>query len=219
MNGGKATIATVILARSVVCGSASTAVDPAPPAPTASPDVYRVLAESEQWRVIEATWQPGQEDNFHSHPGDRISVYTIDCQLRLTNPNGTFRDVSPKAGTAKVGTGKPVAAHKAKNIGDKACTLLIVELMSRRVKSRIWHRSRGTPRSPQRRNSDQPRLKDRAFQHAALTTCRIHPPVVAVPRSSTSGRNRKNRDEPAALLRLRAAHQAVYDHLLPLAER
>ena len=52
----------------------------------------------------------------------------MDCKLRLTNPDGTYKDVSPKAGKAKVRTGEPVKAHKAKNIGDKACTLYIVEL-------------------------------------------------------------------------------------------
>jgi hypothetical protein len=90
-------------------------------APEASPDVYKILAENDQWRVIKATWQPGQEDNLHYHPADRVSLFSTDCNLRLTNPNGSFKDVNPKAGTAKARTGKPVQAHKAKNIGDKVC--------------------------------------------------------------------------------------------------
>jgi len=100
----------------------------APPANVASPGVYKLLAENAQWRVLEATWQPGQEDNFHYHPGDRVSLFQTDCKLRLIRPDGTYKDVFPKAGTAKVRTGKPVEAHKARNIGDKACTLRIVEL-------------------------------------------------------------------------------------------
>ena len=117
-----------ILGLSTNFGSAASAAEHAPPAPEASPDVYKILADNDQWRVIEATWRPGQEDNFHSHPPDRVSLYATDCKLRLSKPNGSFKDVNPKAGTAKARTGKPVKAHKAKNIGDKVCVIRIVEL-------------------------------------------------------------------------------------------
>jgi hypothetical protein len=100
----------------------------APPAHVASPDVYKILAENDQFRVIEATWQPGQEDNYHSHPADRVSLYQTDCTLRLTNFDVSTRIGKPKAGTAKARTGKPVKSHKAKNIGDQVCVIKIVEL-------------------------------------------------------------------------------------------
>ena len=100
----------------------------APPAHIASPDIYKILAENDQFRVIEATWQPGQEDDYHSHPADRVSLYQTDCTLRLTNFDGSTRIGKPKAGTAKARTGKPVKSHKAKNIGDLVCIVRIVEL-------------------------------------------------------------------------------------------
>lgn len=108
--------------------SVAWANDTAPPAHVASPDVYKVLAENDQFRVIEAIWQPGQEDNFHSHPADRVSLYQTNCKLRLTNIDGSTRVGKPKAGTAKARTGKPVKSHKAKNIGDLICVIRIVEL-------------------------------------------------------------------------------------------
>lgn len=117
-----------VLALSVAIHAAAYAAENAPPAPEASPDVYKVLAENDQWRVLEATWQPGQEDDLHSHPADRVSLFLTDCRLRLSKPDGTFRDATPKAGTAKARTGEPVRAHKAKNIGDKVCVMNIVEL-------------------------------------------------------------------------------------------
>jgi quercetin dioxygenase-like cupin family protein len=117
-----------ILALSVALSTAVSAAENAPSALEASPDVYKILAENDQWRVIEATWQPGQEDNFHSHPADRVSLYTTDCKLRLSNPDGTYKDVSLKAGAASARTGKPVASHKAKNTGDEVCVIKIVEL-------------------------------------------------------------------------------------------
>jgi hypothetical protein len=52
----------------------------------------------------------------------------MDCELRLSKPDGTFRDASLKTGTAKVRTGEPVKAHTAKSMGDKVCTITITEL-------------------------------------------------------------------------------------------
>ncbi len=104
------------------------AAQDAPSAHIASPEVYKILAENEQFRVIEAIWQPGQEDDFHSHPANRVSLYQTNCKLQLTNFGGSSRVGKPKAGTARVRTGKPVKSHKAKNIGDQICIIRIVEL-------------------------------------------------------------------------------------------
>ncbi len=124
----KVTTCTSSLMLSIILAASTPAAENAPSAPEASPDVYKILAENDQWRVIQATWQPGQEDNFHSHPADRVSLFVTDCRLRLSKPDGTYRDATPKAGTAKARTGKPVRAHKAKNIGDSVCIIKIVEL-------------------------------------------------------------------------------------------
>ena len=121
-------LGTTTLALALAVGIAPALAENYPSAPEASPDVYKILDENDQWRVIEATWQPGQEDNFHNHPADRVSLAQTDCKLRLTKPDGSYKDVNPKAGKAKARTGKPVKAHKAKNIGDKVCVIQIVEL-------------------------------------------------------------------------------------------
>jgi hypothetical protein len=123
----KFSTAAVALACSLAFGAATAAGEGTPSAPEASPDVYKVLAENDQFRVIEATWQPGQEDNFHSHPADRVAIFQTDCRLRLSKPDGSYRDASPKAGKARAISGKPVKSHKAKNIGDDVCIILLVE--------------------------------------------------------------------------------------------
>lgn len=41
-----------------VCGSVA---DEVPPSYTASPEVYKVLAENDEMRVVLATWQPGHK--------------------------------------------------------------------------------------------------------------------------------------------------------------
>lgn len=48
----------------------------------ADPDVYRVIAENENFRVIVATWQPGQQDAPHSHPANAAYRLT-DCKNRI----------------------------------------------------------------------------------------------------------------------------------------
>ena len=126
--GKKLAIGVVVLASFMIVNAAPSTAGEVPTGPEASPEGYKVLDENDQWRVIRATWQPGQEDTFHSHPGDRVSLFETDCTLRLTNPDGTYRDAKPKSGGAKARTGKPVQSHRAKNIGDKVCIITIVEL-------------------------------------------------------------------------------------------
>ncbi len=122
------TIGTIILS-SIFLGVALPAIaENAPSAPEASPDVYKVLSESDQMRVIEATWNPGQRDKFHSHPGNRASIYITDCKLRLSKPDGTYRDASPKKGKARARSNKPVKSHSAQNIGNEVCKIILVEL-------------------------------------------------------------------------------------------
>lgn len=124
----KLAIVKVVLAFTIAFWAGPSFAENAPPATDVSPDVYKILSENDQWRVMEATWQPGQEDNFHYHAADRVSLFQTDCKLRLSKPDGTYKDVNPKAGKAKARTGKPVPSHKAKNIGDKVCIIRIVEL-------------------------------------------------------------------------------------------
>lgn len=91
------------------------------------PEVYKVVAENMDFRVLNAILQPGQEDKFHSHPADQVSLCQTDCKLRLTSLDGSGIDISQKRGEAAVRMGKPIAAHMVKNIGDKACVIWIVE--------------------------------------------------------------------------------------------
>lgn len=128
MNINKFTIGKVILVFNIILVAGVSVAENAPPATEVSPEVYKVLSENDQFRVMEATWQPGQEDDFHYHPADRVSLYQTNCKLRLSKPDGSSKIANPKAGKAKARTGKPVKSHKAKNIGDKVCVLRIVEL-------------------------------------------------------------------------------------------
>lgn len=90
----------------------------------ASPDIYKVLAQNDQFQVIDVRWQPGQKDVMHSHPASGV-YYLTDCQLRLHAPDGTSRDVSLKAGFALAQA--PIPAHVLENIGAAECRLVMFE--------------------------------------------------------------------------------------------
>jgi hypothetical protein len=124
---GKLSIGFTGLVYFTALSFASALAENAPAAPVASPEVYKVVAESLEFRVIKGTWQPGQEDKFHSHPADQVSLYHTNCKLRLTNLDGTSFVVSQKQGEAAVRMGMRVVAHKVKNIGEKVCVIWIVE--------------------------------------------------------------------------------------------
>jgi hypothetical protein len=90
----------------------------------ANPDVYKVLAENDEMRVVLATWKPGQKDKSHSHP--MAAVYTLkDCQARIVTPDGKVKEVSNTAGTARVNP--EVKSHTFENTGKTECQQVLVE--------------------------------------------------------------------------------------------
>lgn len=90
----------------------------------ASPEIYKVIAENEQYRVIEVTWKPGQRDQFHSHPMNG-GYFLTDCALRYYAPDGKFTDGERKAGRAFVQPAVP--SHSLENIGQSVCKLIMFE--------------------------------------------------------------------------------------------
>ena len=90
----------------------------------ASPEVYKLLGENEQFRVILQTSKPGQRDAWHSHSA--LAAYRLsDCTSRLHLPNGKYTDTSRKRG--EVALLPAVASHSFENIGKTNCEAVIVE--------------------------------------------------------------------------------------------
>ncbi len=91
----------------------------------ASPDVYKVIAEDEKYRVIAVTWKPGQRDAWHSH-GAPVAVYNLtDCNMRIHTPDGKVVDNNIKAGNARVREQAP--SHSLENVGSTECTMVLFE--------------------------------------------------------------------------------------------
>lgn len=91
----------------------------------ASPDIYKVIAENEQYRVIEVTWKPGQRDQVHSHPASAV-FYPMDCTLRGFDSSGAeIGSRLNQAGTAIVQ--RLISAHSVENVGKADCRLIMFE--------------------------------------------------------------------------------------------
>ena len=96
-----------------------------PGAPEASPDVYKVIAENDQVRIVLATWKPGQVDKPHSHPS--AAVYTIKgCNRKITKGDGTTDEKEIKSGTGRINP--PVKKHTFQNLSKEECQQVLVEL-------------------------------------------------------------------------------------------
>lgn len=118
-----ATLAAAAVA-ALAAAPAHAQAQPLPRSYIASPDIYRVLAQNDQFKVIAVTWKPGQKDVLHSHPANAV-YYLTDCSLRLYAMDGSYRDAQPKAGAAIVQAAIP--GHVLENVGTADCRLVMFE--------------------------------------------------------------------------------------------
>lgn len=101
------------------------AAEDAPLSYAAEPAVYKLLAENELFRVVLATWKPGQRDAYHSHSANAAYRLT-DCKNKVYRPDGSIaREGEVKAGT--VALQNPIVSHSYENVSDHECQALIVE--------------------------------------------------------------------------------------------
>lgn len=104
----------------------SASAQSAPLSYKASPDVYKLLAENDQFRVILATWKPGQRDVQHSH-SPSVAYRLTDCKSRLFGPDGKVtREGEAKAGTVALQP-DAISSHSLENTGTTVCQTLLVE--------------------------------------------------------------------------------------------
>jgi hypothetical protein len=122
---GRATRIAVVTTNLIAAPQMSWAQE-APPAHIASPEIYKVLFETDLMRVVLAAWQPGQRDAWHSHPPTSV-FYITDCHARVFFSDGSQNEVSRKAGFGRA-RDEPVVSHSFQNIGDSVCQMVFTEL-------------------------------------------------------------------------------------------
>ena len=119
-------IAVHALLPAALCAAGAVWAQPptTPPGFVASPEVYKVIAENDKYRVIEVVWKPGQRDKVHSHP-DNATYYLSDCRLRNQVGSAPPQDGIRIAGRASVQGLVP--SHSIENIGTTDCRLIMFE--------------------------------------------------------------------------------------------
>jgi hypothetical protein len=120
-------IALSALALALVGIAPPSALAQQPPASfVASPDVYKVVGENAQFRVVEATWKPGQRDVLHAHPQPDVTYAITACKRRSYAPDGSIQ-VEGVVPQGTVNVRGPTGAHTFENIGTTECRILFVE--------------------------------------------------------------------------------------------
>lgn len=95
-----------------------------PRAHIAAPEVFKVIAEGQQQRVVEVTLKPGQKTPATSHPQGTVVYYLTDCSLKLTQ-SGVDVDTYPAAGSVRIHPA--INSVTRLNVGKSDCKTLIVE--------------------------------------------------------------------------------------------
>jgi hypothetical protein len=97
----------------------------APPTYQGDPDVYKVIFEDQNFRVISATRKKGVHDKPHGHPLPSVIYFVNDCTTKQYAADGKTTEGTSKAGTAMA---VPIiASHSAENVGPADCVQIFVE--------------------------------------------------------------------------------------------
>lgn len=120
---------SLAITSSVLTLTKATAQDPL----QVAPDVYKLILDNDQVRVLEYQAKPGQIDGMHSHPA-RLAYTLTPIKLKAVAPDGTVTDVDAKAGEAFwLG---PVT-DSIQNVGKSEARILIVEMKEQPRRSSI----------------------------------------------------------------------------------
>ena len=92
-----------------------------------SPDLYKVILENEQVRVVQYLLKPGQRDEWHTHP-PKVSYVVEGGVLRITLKDGKSFLAEEKAGAAS--WMETLGLHFAENIGKTPVKIVLVEVKS-----------------------------------------------------------------------------------------
>jgi hypothetical protein len=117
----------LIFAATMAVGMSSTGAfaQAAEPSYKGDPDVYQVIFEDANFRVIESTRKKGVHDKVHGHPLPSIVYNITDCTTKQYSPDGKSSEATAKAGTARALAVIP--SHSAENTGAADCKQLFVE--------------------------------------------------------------------------------------------
>jgi quercetin dioxygenase-like cupin family protein len=91
----------------------------------ASPANFKLLFENEYVRVVEYVVQPGQQDQWHTHPA-KVSYVAEGGALRISTADGQSFLADEKTGTAT--WAGPVGRHFVQNVGTTTVRIILTEV-------------------------------------------------------------------------------------------
>ncbi len=117
----------MIISSAIMVGMSSSGAvaQTAEPTYKGDPDVYKVIFEDANFRVIEATRKKGVHDKMHGHPVASVVYNVTDCPTKLYLADGKTVVAGGKAGTVQ--SVPVIASHSAENTGDAECKQIFVE--------------------------------------------------------------------------------------------
>jgi len=90
---------------------------------TISPDLYKMLSDTLNLRILEATYRPGDSSIMHAHPD--FALYVLQgSTVELTAEDGSKQNIEFTKDMAVV---LPASTHSAKNVGRNTLRLVVVE--------------------------------------------------------------------------------------------
>lgn len=92
-----------------------------------SPGKYRVLLENEHVRVLEYRIEPGQKEEWHTHP-PKVSYIVSGGALRITTAGGESFVVTENADNAT--WMNAVDLHFGENVGKTTLRIVLIEIKS-----------------------------------------------------------------------------------------
>jgi quercetin dioxygenase-like cupin family protein len=95
-----------------------------PDAPTAAPELYRVVAENDRVRILEYKSRPGQKSAPHSHPA-LIAFAVRGGKVRFTSGDGETAELTLEDGQA---VENPPQDHTSENVGNGELHIILVEM-------------------------------------------------------------------------------------------
>jgi len=121
----KLILSALVCGMMLMAGASGASARNSQPSYKADPDVYKVIFEDANFRVIRVVRKKGLSDRPRSHLLPSTAYHVNDCKNRLYSADGKFIERDTKGGTSSA---TPVtASHSVENIGASDCTQIIVE--------------------------------------------------------------------------------------------
>ena len=122
-------MSTLLVFSSLILFKTTLAQDPA----QVSPQIFKVILENDQVRVMEYRIKPGQRDTLHSHP-QQVAYALTPAKIRVTSDDGSITEFDLKPGDA---IWQEPATHYSENVGNSEAKILVVEIKQQQSRSTI----------------------------------------------------------------------------------